>query len=254
MTTKFFRPILNRYVAAQYITACVRTFDVDMKMPQTIVELKNATIQKYGRDILSSVDFSLVQGEFCYILGHTGSGKTTLLEALYGSAQITGDATTVMQQDISTLNRESLPYYRRKLGMVFQNILLLEDMTVRENYDFVLRATDWVDKAKRDQRIDEVLQQINMNHMIDQPVTAMSGGEQQTIAIGRAILNTPQIIITDEPTGNLDRQTSEKVLLLLRDMAAAYGASVILSTHDMDLFQKYPSRYYTCENGTLQGG
>lgn len=222
-----------------------------MKKLKSLVEISGVDV--YNRDtlVLQSVDFSLYEGEFCYIVGRTGSGKSSFLKALYGAARIVNGSAVVIEQDLHQLNSSLLPYYRRKLGMVFQEIFLLEHMTVRQNLDYVLRATDWKDKAERENRVKEVLGQLGMIDKIDTLVTRLSGGEQQSIAIGRAILNKPKLIIADEPTGNLDFEASESILLLLRELAMEYRASIILSTHDLTLIKKFPSRSYVCKDGSL---
>lgn len=218
---------------------------------ENLVELKGVDIFNHDRLVLKQVEFSLFQGEFCYIIGRTGSGKSSFLKAIYGASRIENGTAEVMDQNLFDLNSSILPYYRRKMGMVFQEIYLFEDMTVRENLDYILRATDWTDKDLREKRIREVLGQLGMIDKIDSNVTRLSGGEQQTIAIGRAILNKPKLIIADEPTGNLDFEASESILLLLRDLAVEYGASVILSTHDLALIKKFPSRSYKCSEGRM---
>lgn len=222
-----------------------------MKKLKSLVEISGVDV--YNRDtlVLQNVDFSLYEGEFCYIVGRTGSGKSSFLKALYGAARIVNGSAVVIEQDLHQLNSSLLPYYRRKLGMVFQEIFLLEHMTVRQNLDYVLRATDWKDKAERENRVKEVLGQLGMIDKIDTLVTRLSGGEQQSIAIGRAILNKPKLIIADEPTGNLDFEASESILLLLRELAMEYRASIILSTHDLTLIKKFPSRSYVCKDGSM---
>jgi cell division transport system ATP-binding protein len=222
-----------------------------MKGLKSLVEFDGVDIYNHDKVVLGKVDFSIYQGEFCYVIGKTGSGKSSFLKALYAANKIKGGKAMVLGQDLHEMNVEGTPYYRRKLGMVFQEIYLFEEMTVWENLDFVLRATDWHDKDERSQRIKEVLSQLNMMDSRDIRVSNMSGGEQQTIAIGRAMLNKPQLIIADEPTGNLDPETSEKVLLMLRDLAIEYQASVILSTHDVDLIRKFPSRFYKCDDAKM---
>ena len=225
-----------------------------MNQLKSLVEFSGVSVYNHDKLVLTGVDFSLYQGEFCYIVGNTGSGKSSFLKALYGANKIESGSAMVLGQDLHEMNQAGLPYYRRKMGMVFQEIYLLEDMTVRENLDFVLRATDWRDKADRSARVDEVLGQLGMMHQADSMIYHLSGGEQQTVAIGRAILNKPKLVIADEPTGNLDPETSKSVLLLLRELAIEYQASVILSTHDFELIKKFPSRYYRCADGHMIEG
>jgi cell division transport system ATP-binding protein len=222
-----------------------------MNTLENLVELKGVDIFNHNTLVLKKVDFSLYRGEFCYILGRTGSGKSSFLKAIYGASRVENGSAEVVEQNLFELDSSTLPYYRRKMGMVFQEIYLFEEMTVRENLDYILRATDWHEKELREKRIREVLGQLGMIDKIDSNVTQLSGGEQQTIAIGRAILNKPKLIIADEPTGNLDFEASESILLLLRDLALEYQASVILSTHDLALIKKFPSRSYLCSDGRM---
>ena len=222
-----------------------------MKGLQSLVEFAGVDIYNHDKVVLHNVDFSIYQGEFCYVIGKTGSGKSSFLKAIYAANKIDGGKAVVLGQNLHEMNVEGTPYYRRKLGMVFQEIYLFEEMTVWENLDFVLRATDWHNIEARNERIEEVLSQLTMSASKNVKVSNMSGGEQQTIAIGRAMLNKPKLIIADEPTGNLDPETSEKVLLMLRDLAIEYQASVILSTHDVDLIRKFPSRFYLCEDAKM---
>ncbi len=222
-----------------------------MKRLSSLVDIKGVNIHNGDKVVLQNIDFSLYDGEFCYVIGRTGSGKSSFLKSLYAMTRISGGSATILGQNLYQLGEVEIPYYRRKLGMVFQDIRLLSNKSVRENLDFVLQATDWTDEGERTIRIDEVLRQVDMSPKVDHVVTELSGGEQQKVAIARAILNKPKLILADEPTGNLDPESSEMILLLLRQLAIDYGASVILSTHDQNLLQRFPSRSYSCRDGSM---
>lgn len=216
-----------------------------------VLTMTDVSIAKYDRTILSNVDMSLHLGEFCYLMGRTGSGKTTLLEAIYGGATVSGQEALVLGHDLCAMRRETLPFYRRKLGMIFQEMLLLEHLSVRENYDYVLRATGWTDESRRVVRIDEVLEQIKATEIADTPVAALSGGMQKITSIGRAILNSPRLILADEPTGHLDEESAALVMKVLMDTAESHGSTVLLSTHDTALYDRYPARRYNCVDGSV---
>ena len=191
------------------------------------------------------------QGEFCYLIGKSGSGKSSLLESIYGKLPLKSEDAVVLGTNLSQLNRKTLPHLRRSMGMIFQSFLLFNDKTVRGNLAIVLRATGWESSEEIEIRIDEVLSQVNLDHYKEKYPLELSGGEQQRLAIARAILNKPKLIIADEPTGNLDPITSDEVLYLLRDLASKNDVAVLFATHDYRLLEKFPARVFECKEGRL---
>ena len=205
-----------------------------------------------GKPVLSGVDFHVDEGEFIYLIGRVGSGKSSLLKTVYFELDIEeAEKATVMEQDLRTLKRKHVPALRRQMGVIFQDFQLLSDRTVYKNLRFVLRATGWKGKKQIDERIKEVLSDVGLEDKADKMPHELSGGEQQRIAIARAILNKPKLIVADEPTGNLDPETAENIIRLLRHISQT-GTSVIMSTHYMPLLDKYPGIVYRCENGSLR--
>lgn len=222
-----------------------------MHFLESVAELKNVDIYIKDKLILSAVDFSISEGEICYIIGKTGTGKSSLLKTLYAAYPLKKGEGKVVGQNLKTLQRKNVPRLRRSIGMVFQNFELFEDWTVERNLGFVLRATGWNETNKRSNRIDEVLASVEVIGKRKTLVEDLSGGEKQRVAIARALLNTPSIIIADEPTGNLDPDMSDEILHLLRDLAIRYKTAVVISTHDYRLIDTFPARVYTCEGGRL---
>lgn len=217
-----------------------------------LVELKNVTIsQQDGSEVLKNVDFKVDEGEFVYIIGRVGSGKSSLLKAIYFELDVDeADTATVLGADLMTLRRKHIPALRRQMGIIFQDFQLLSDHTVYKNLRFVLRATGWK-KADVDDRIEEVLTLVGMkDKMLNMP-HELSGGEQQRIAIARALLNSPKMIIADEPTGNLDPETAKNIMEILRQISHT-GTAVIMTTHNMPLLEEYPGIVYRCENGKVE--
>ena len=205
-----------------------------------------------GKPVLSGVDFHVDEGEFIYLIGRVGSGKSSLLKTVYFELDIEeAEKATVMEHDLRTLKRKHVPALRRQMGVIFQDFQLLSDRTVYKNLRFVLRATGWKGKKQIDERIKEVLSDVGLEDKADKMPHELSGGEQQRIAIARAILNKPKLIVADEPTGNLDPETAENIIRLLRHISQT-GTSVIMSTHNMPLLDKYPGIVYRCENGSLR--
>ncbi len=203
------------------------------------------------KTILSDVGIELGTGEFCYLIGKSGSGKTTLLRSLYGDYPIARGTATVMGTSLHALTFNTLPAFRRQVGMIFQSFYLFNDKTVRANLATVLRVTDWKDGEAIEKRIDEMLDRVGLlDKKMHLPIE-LSGGEQQRVAIARAILNKPKLIIADEPTGNLDPATSDAVLYLLRDLAEEYALTVVFATHDYRLLEKFPARVYHCKAGAV---
>ena len=201
--------------------------------------------------MLRDVTFSIDEGEFVYIIGKVGSGKSSLIKTLYGELPIHAGEAHVMEYDMTTLRRKHLPELRRKLGIIFQDFQLLTDRPVDANLRFVLRATGWKDKTEIDNRIAEVLTLVGMETKGYKLPSELSGGEQQRIAIARAILNNPKLILADEPTGNLDAETSRLITELLRKVVHEQGVTVVMITHNLHLVERYPGRVFECKNKAL---
>lgn len=218
---------------------------------QVIVSLNNVTIEQSGVSVLREINFELGEAEAMYLVGKSGSGKSSLLKALYGEAQITGGEAKILDYDLRNTPRAKVPDLRRNLGMIFQDFLLFKNWTVANNLSFVLTATDWRDKAKIRARVEEVLTEVNLIQYFHQKVHQLSGGEQQRLAIARAILNKPALIIADEPTGNLDPDTSDEILYLLNRVSKAHKSAILLATHDYRLIDKFPARKFKCENNQV---
>jgi cell division transport system ATP-binding protein len=221
----------------------------------SIVRLTDADIQQQdGKVILEKISLTIGEGEFTYLIGKTGSGKSTLLKTLYGALTLKTGFGEVAGIDLKTLNRKNIPFLRRKLGIVFQDFNLLTDRTVSDNLEFVLKATAWDNESEIKTRIHEVLESVNMLHKINAMPFELSGGEQQRIVIARALLNHPVLLIADEPTGNLDPETSDDVLTLLRDLAKNYNTAVICATHDYRIIQNFPARIIRIHQGKTVDG
>lgn len=219
-------------------------------MSQPILSLKNVTIYQEKRAILSNIDLDVNQGEFIYIIGKTGSGKSSLMKALYADLPLTEGEGNIVGFDLATLKESDIPFLRRKIGIVFQDFKLLPDRSVNENMLFVLKATGWTNNTEMQEKIDEVLDKVDMKSFASKMPHQLSGGEQQRVAIARALLNDPELILADEPTGNLDPKTSAEVLEVLKKINAN-GKTILLSTHDYALLMKFPSKTLKCEDGTL---
>ena len=219
-------------------------------MSEPIIEIKNAAIFQRENLVLSNVNLTLHRGEFIYLIGRTGSGKSSLLKTLYGELPARDGIVRVAGYDLTQLKRKDIPYLRRKIGIVFQDFQLLFDRSVEKNLEFVLGATGWTEKAEISRRIDEVLAKVGLSDKRKSMPHQMSGGEQQGVAIARALLNEPDVILADEPTGNLDPDTTLEVMKLLRNISEN-GTAVLMATHNYTLMQKYPSRIANCKNGTV---
>lgn len=201
--------------------------------------------------VLKDVSFNLNKGEFHYLVGRVGSGKSSLLKSIYGEVRITkGGNAEVMGHNLLKLRRRDVPYLRRKVGIVFQDFQLLTDRSVAANLKFVLKATGWKNKADIEQRIYEVLKDVGMENKSYKHPHELSGGEQQRIVIARALLNRPQLILADEPTGNLDPQTGYNIITLLHDLVAQ-DHTVLMATHNLQLVEEFPAKVLTCEGGKL---
>jgi len=216
----------------------------------TIISLNNVSIFQKHNLVLANVNLSIDKGEFVYLLGKTGSGKSSLLKTLYGELDLNEGNGVVAGFDLSKIKRKEIPFLRRKLGVVFQDFQLLSDRTVNDNLLFVLKATGWSDKQAMQKRIQEVLEKVNLNTKGFKMPHELSGGEQQRVAIARALLNDPELILADEPTGNLDPETSEGIMNLLVEISKN-GRAVLIATHDIMMFDKFPSRTIKCENGKV---
>lgn len=218
---------------------------------RTIVNLSKLQIEQPGHRVLVDVSLNLTKGEFVYLIGRTGSGKSSLLKTLYGALPPGAGKGTVAGFELSALDRRSIPMLRRKLGIVFQDFNLLVDRSVEGNLRFVLEATNWEDEAKKRSRIREVLQQVGLPGMEQKWPHQLSGGEQQRVVIARALLNRPELLIADEPTGNLDPETSDDILLLLRRLAEENDTAVLFATHDYRILENFPARILRCINGRV---
>lgn len=217
-----------------------------------LVDFKNVNICQESKCVLENVNFHVDEGEFIYIIGKVGAGKSSLLKTMYCELDIeSADCANVLDHNLLTIKRRQIPQLRKGIGIIFQDFQLLHDRTVYDNLRFVLRATGWRDKASVDDRINEVLDAVGMSDAINKMPHQLSGGEQQRIAISRALLNTPKIIIADEPTGNLDVETASNIVSLLKSISQK-GTAVIMSTHNIPMIDKYPGIVYSCQNSTLE--
>jgi cell division transport system ATP-binding protein len=219
-------------------------------MSQPVLSLKDVTIYQENKVILSQVNLEVNHGEFLYIIGKTGTGKSSFMKTLYGDLPLTEGEGHIVEYDLATLQEKDIPYLRRKIGIVFQDFKLLPDRNVNDNMLFVLKATGWVDMTEMQNKIDEVLDKVGMKGFANKMPHQLSGGEQQRVAIARALLNDPELILADEPTGNLDPQTSAEVLDVLKNINAN-GKTIIMATHDYALLMKFPSKTLKCEDGAI---
>lgn len=219
-------------------------------MSETVLSLKNATIYQDKNPVLSDVNIDVNHGEFLYLIGRTGSGKSSFLKTLYADLSLTEGEGSVVGYNLATLKESDIPYLRRKLGIVFQDFKLLPDRSIKDNLLFVLKATGWTEKDAMDAKIEEVLDKVGMKGLASKMPHQLSGGEQQRVGIARALLNDPELILADEPTGNLDPQTSIEVMEVLRTINAN-GKSILMATHDYALVLKYPSKTLKFEEGKM---
>lgn len=217
-----------------------------------IVKLSNADIcQQDGSVVLANINLNIGEGEFIYLIGKTGSGKTSLLKTLYGALPLVKGFGEVAGFDLRSMDRTNMHLLRRKLGIVFQDFNLLTDRNVEENLNFVLRATGWTDAAEMNQRVTEVLEGTGLLGKRFSMPFELSGGEQQRVVIARALLNKPVLLIADEPTGNLDPETSDDVLVLMRNLAKQNHTAVLCATHDYRILQNFPARIIRIQHGKL---
>ena len=216
---------------------------------KNIIVLKDAKIVQKNFTVLSHVNLNIKQGKFNYLIGKTGSGKSSLLKVLYGHLPLREGEGEVVGFDLTKLKTSQIPNLRRKLGIIFQDFQLLTDRTVEKNLLFVLEATGWKDKEQMEDRINEVLSSVGMKTKKHKMPHELSGGEQQRVAIARALLNHPELILADEPTGNLDPETSNDIMTLLRSISMERNCAVLMATHDYHLIQNFPGQAIRCEDG-----
>lgn len=216
----------------------------------TIIHLEKVSIFQKKNLVLTQVNLDIDKGELVYLLGKTGSGKSSLLRTLYADIPLPEGEASIAGFNLRTVKPKEIPFLRRKLGIVFQDFQLLTDRTVNDNLKFVLRATGWTDKGQVDQRVSDVLDKVGLATKGFKMPHELSGGEQQRVAIARALLNDPEVILADEPTGNLDPETSEGIISLLLDISKT-GRAVLIATHDINIYSRFPSRTIRCEMGKL---
>ena len=217
-----------------------------------VIEIKSGEIHQSGIAVLKDINVEIHSEEFVYLIGKTGSGKSSLLKALYGELGLANGSGTIAGFDLNKIKKKDVPNLRRKIGIVFQDFQLLTDRTVLKNLMFVMGASGWKDKKLMANRAKEVLQLVGLEQKINTMPFALSGGEQQRISIARSLLNKPQLILADEPTGNLDPETSEEIMRLLIAVAKEEKAAILMATHDMTMVEKYPGRILKVEDATVK--
>lgn len=219
-----------------------------------LINYQKVSIYQADKCVLKEINFHVDEGEFTYLIGKVGSGKSSLLKTLYCELDLVEGETEkaeILGRDLKTIKRKEIPALRKELGIIFQDFQLLHDRTVRKNFEFVLKATGWKDKKARNKRIEEVLNEVGIIEKIDKLPHELSGGEQQRIAIARALLNNPKIIIADEPTGNLDPETASNIVSLLKEITQQ-GTAVVMTTHNIPMLDKFPGIVYRCKDGELR--
>jgi cell division transport system ATP-binding protein len=220
-------------------------------MSQAIIELKNVNIYQGNSLILSEVNFSVDKGEFVYLVGKTGTGKSSLLKTLYGDLDLNEGEGWVVGYNLRELDWKKVPFLRRNLGVVFQDFQLLTDRNVNNNLKFVLKATGWKDEKLMDEKINDVLDKVGLKTKGFKMPFELSGGEQQRVDVARALLNSPKLILADEPTGNLDPETSDEIMQLLVSISKDYGTAIVMATHDYIVINKFPARTIKTERGKV---
>ncbi|MBX2939505.1 MAG: ATP-binding cassette domain-containing protein [Ferruginibacter sp.] len=220
-------------------------------MSQSIIELRNVNIYQGKSMVLGNVNISLDKGEFVYLVGKTGTGKSSLLKTLYGDLELREGEGWVVGHDLRHLTWKTVPFLRRNLGVVFQDFQLLTDRNVNENLKFVLKATGWKDEKLMDEKIADVLEKVNLKTKGFKMPFELSGGEQQRVDIARALLNSPKLILADEPTGNLDPETSDEIMQLLFHISRDYNTTILMATHDYLVIKKFPARTIKTEAGKV---
>lgn len=221
--------------------------NITATMNNSIINIKEVNLNQMNRQVFSNINLKIEKGEFLYLIGDTGSGKSSLLKALYAEIKATSGNISVANIDLTKIKHKEIPSLRRQLGIVFQDLQLLTDRTISDNLEFVLKATGWKKKTEILKRIDEVLDSVHLNNVKDKMPYELSGGEQQRAAIARALLNHPEIILADEPTGNLDPDKSEKIIELLKEINEK-GTTILVATHDYLIIRKHQARTIKCEN------
>jgi cell division transport system ATP-binding protein len=217
----------------------------------SIIKLSNVDIWQQKHLVLSNVNLHVDKGDFVWLIGQTGSGKSSLLKVLYGDLNIASGTGYACGYDIAKLASKDIPFLRRKLGIVFQDFQLLTDRSVEQNLAFVMKATGWTDRKLIADKSLDVLEKVGLRSKLKKMPHELSGGEQQRVVIARALLNDPEIILADEPTGNLDPDTSEEIVLLLKQISQNLGTAVVIATHDYHIIRTFPSRIIKCENGKV---
>jgi len=218
---------------------------------EQLINYANVQLNRNENIILRNVNLTVNRGDFLYIIGKVGSGKSTLMKSMYGELPIEAGSARVFDYELTTIKRRLVPYLRRKIGIVFQDFQLLIDRSVEKNLEFVLRATGWKNKREIKDRINEVLVQVGMQHKTYKMPHELSGGEQQRVVIARALLNSPSLILADEPTGNLDPETGSQIVSLLQEISER-GTAVIMSTHNYSIVQAFPGKIMRCDNTELE--
>lgn len=216
-----------------------------------VLELRDARIHQGKQVVLNDVSFDMKAGDFVYLIGKTGSGKSSLLKTLYAELPLLAGDGRVADMNLNTLTRRQIPLLRRKLGIIFQDFRLLTDRSVSDNLKFVLRATGWKSKSNIELRVADVLERVGLKTKAEKMPFELSGGEQQRVVIARALLNKPTLILADEPTGNLDPDTSDRIILLLREIAEKYKVAVLMATHDYTILEKFPAKILRCQDGRV---
>jgi len=219
-------------------------------LSKSLVSFVNANIKNRDNTVFETVNLEVLPGDFVFLIGKTGSGKSSLIKVLYGDLELAAGQGQLLGFDLTLLKENQIPLLRRKLGVVFQDFKLLPDRSIFDNLAFVLKATGWSEKSKIKARVEEVLQMVNVQEPTAKYPFELSGGEQQRVAIARALLNDPEIILADEPTGNLDPETSQEIMQLFKQLHQK-GMTIIMATHDYNMILKFPGKILKCENGAL---